>query len=203
MITFEILQNLLIVFNLIVVLFIVDKVLKLKNCDKTIKLISKNLDFISEVHKKCKPTDLSNFVKMYSGLQSISKISESFYVSLFKYDFSKTYVTLKLQLSIKNGIEIVNTSFIDEMPATSNSFSIEVMKSSGFCNMDIDDLKKCSLKVYTTVKSYDVKKIYYKNIEKNGTKLGYISLLYNDDYELDEQQKEEISRISQDIVGLF
>lgn len=203
MITFEIFQNLFVVFNLVIILLIFHKIIKLNDCAKNIKLLNKNLDFIAEIHENQNLRKLRNFVELYSKLQSISKISESYYVSLFKYDFSKTYITLELLLSIKNGVEIVDKSPINKMPATSNLFNIEIMKSTGFCVMSIDKMKEIGPKLYSIINPYGIKNIWYKNIEKNGIILGYVSLLYKDDYELDEQQKEEITRISQETIDLF
>jgi len=145
-------------------------------------------------------------VELYSEVQTILKISESSSISLFRYDYTKSYITLHFIFSINKKGEIFHESFMDKLPATSNMLNLEILKSNGedLYDFKIESIKDIDMKAYQMLKYREIQKIYFRNIKKDiNSPLGYIAFSYKDDYEIDENQREEIMRITTKISELL
>ncbi len=191
-------QNFVIFINLMIIVYMFIKFAKCKSCEQTITILNKNVDLLNSVHRKQYSNDLKKMIELYSEVQTILKVSNSSFISLFRYDYSKTYITLHFMFSVNDGGEIMHESYLDKLPATSNLLNLKILKSNcdGLCNLKTDSFKDVDVKIYQILKYRNIEKTYYKNINKNSnTPLGYIAFSYQDDYELDDRQREEILRI--------
>ena len=136
----NIIQSIFILINLLIIIVIFLKLIKYKNCGQVIAILNKNLDLLDNIYKRKCVSDLSNMIKLYSEVQTILKISESSSISLFKYNYSKKYLTLHFMFSINKNGEISHESYLDKLPATSNILNLEILKSENLTNITIDKL---------------------------------------------------------------
>lgn len=203
MLIIHIIEAILILFNLVfIILFISRKF----NCDKIIDTLNSNIDLLNAIYEKQHSNDLRKMIELYSEVQTIMKLTEAHYISLFKYDFSKKYVVLHFMFSINKTGEIIHESYLDKLPATSNMLSLEILKSNdeGLHSLTVDDVKEVDMKAYQLLKYRNIEKMYFKNITKNANSpAGYLSFSYNYDYKLNEQQEEETLRILKKISDLI
>lgn len=201
----HILQNLIIFINLIILIYIFLKYDRCNTCEQTLKILNKNLDLLNSVYQKQYSNDLKKMVELYSEVQTILKISESSHITLFRYDYTKTYITLHFMFCINKNGEIIHDSYLDKLPATSNLLNLEILKSSDndLYYLKSESLKDIDAKIYQILKYNNVERIYYRNIKRDKEPLGYIAFSYENDYELDDRQREEIMRIISKISGLL
>jgi hypothetical protein len=164
-----------------------------------IKILSKNVDFLTEYYKKQEIILLKNTIQLYSQFQIILKISKCDYVSFFKYDFSKRYIMIHFLLSVDDKGTIVQESVLDNLPATSNLLTLNIMKTDDkdLYSIKTSALKEKNEKTYEMIESRGIKKIYYQNVFKDKENpLGFVSISYkNEDYIISEDDKKEILRI--------
>jgi len=175
--------------------------------DELIKVLSKNIDFLTEFQKKQEIVHLKNTIKLYSQFQVILKISKCDYISFFKYDYSKRYVVLHFLLSIDEKGSIIQESMLDKLPATSNLLTLNILNSDGtdLHSISINNIKENDIKVYQIMKYRGVSKLYYQNVFKEEENpLGFISISYKDEnYEIPECDKVEILRIIEKIKSFL
>jgi len=202
----NILQNFAIFVNLILISFMYIKFIRSKRCELAIKFLNKNLDLLYEVYRKQYSNDLKKMVELYSEIQTILKISESSSISLFRYNYAKSYIILQFMFCVNKNGEIQHQSFMDKLPATSNMLNLEILKSdsNNLHNLKTEIIKDVDMKAYQLLKHRGVEKIYFRNIRKNeSSPLGYVVFSYQNDYEIDDSQREEIMRITTKISELL
>lgn len=197
----------LLILNLTIIsLMIAKKFLFCKNCDKVIRTLDANLDLLNLVYEKQHHGDLRKMIELYSNVQMILKLTESSFISLFRYDYSKKYIILHFMFSINKTGEIIHESYLDNLPATSNMLNLEIMKSSEdkLHTLFVDDIKDVDIKIYQNMRVRNIHKIYFKNL-MNGidSPIGYVSFCYENDYILDEHQQEETLRLMKKISDLL
>jgi len=174
--------------------------------DQTLEILNKNVDLLNSVYRKQHSNDLKKMVELYSEVQTILKISNSSLISLLRYDYSKRYITLQFMFSINGSGEIVHESRLDKLPATSNILNLKILESE--CNnlydLKTEEIKDIDPKTYQLLKSCGIEKVFFRNIRKcESSPLGYIAFSYNEDYEIDDRQREEIMRITTKISQLL
>lgn len=171
---------------------------KFKSYEQTLGVLNKNVDLLNVLYNKQYKDNLKNMIELYSEVQTILKISEASFISLFKYDYSKRYITLHFMFSINKHGEIIHESFLNKLPVTSNILNLKILNSNeGIHSITLEEIKDIDKKIYQFIKYRDIEKIYFKNLKINEkSPLGYISFSYNNEYEIDDRQIEEISRIS-------
>ena len=195
-----------ILLNFILITYMLIKYVRCSSCDKTLEILNKNVDLLNSIYRKQHSNDLKKMVELYSEAQTILKISESSFISLFRYDYTRRYVTLHFLFSINGSGEIMHESYLDKLPATSNLLNLEILKSSSddLYELRTETIKEVDVKLYEMLKYYGINKLYFRNITKCvETPSGYIAFSYKDDYELDESQREEILRIISKISELL
>lgn len=178
-----------------------------KVSDDLIKILNKNVEFLTEFSRKQETIQLKNTIKLYSQFQVILKISNCDFISFFKYDYSKRYIVLHFLLSIDDKGTIVQESMLDKLPATSNLLTLNIINSD---DTDLHSIKASEIrekddKVYQIMKYRGISKIYYQNLFKDKENpLGFISLSYKDEnFDLPEADKIEILRIIEKIKSFL
>jgi len=208
----HIFEDFIIFSNLILIIYIILKYIRCgkfncNNNDITLDILNKNMDILNILYKKQYSKDLKKMIDLYSEVQTILKISDSSFISLFKYNYSKSYVLLDFMFSINKGGEIIHESYLDKLPATSNMLSLEILKSKSddLSYLITEDIKSVDMKVYQLLKYRNIEKTYFRNIIRKGNDLplGYIAFTYDNLYELDDIQREEILRITSKISDLL
>lgn len=201
----HIFQYFAILINFILFIFMYIKINKNNTCDKTIKTLNRNFDLIDSLYKKQNSDNFKKMVELYSQVQTILKISECSLIALFRYDYIQTRIKLNFLFSINQKGEILHESYLDNLPATCNKLNMEIMKSS---DDELSDLTlgtlKDDTKIYQLLKYRNIEKIYFKNINRHSDNpLGYVAFSYENNYVLDDVQREEILRILNKISDLL
>ncbi len=192
----HIIQNIIISINLIGIFIIFIKMSKNRTIKYDVNLLNKNIEVLSNIYNKQNCDDLKNTIELYTEVETILKVSKSSEISLIKYNYSKTYITLDFLFSINDKGELTHDDYLNNLPATSNILNLRILKSEG-----LDNIKSNDLNMHYHYN--DIGRIYFKNIEKEKIPLGYIVFTYLEDYDIDEQQQEEINRISIKISKLL
>lgn len=168
-----------------------------------LKIISKNVDFLIDFYKKQEVTYLKNTIELYSQFQIILKISKCDFISFFKYDYSKRYVVLHFILSVDEKGTIIQESMLDNLPASSNLLTLNIMKSDDkdLYSITTKELKDKNIKSYEVMEYREIKNIYYQNIFNNKENpLGFVTISYkNENYVIPDSDKIEILRIIEKI----
>lgn len=163
------------------------------------EILSKNVDFLLEYHKKKEIKELKNSIQLYTKFQIISKISKCNYVSFFRYDYSKRFVTLDFLLTINSNGCIIQESALDKLPMSGCLLTLNILnsKKDNFYTLYANDLKDKHNHIHTAMLNKEISKIYYHNVYKDNTNpFGIILISYKDDnVELLEDDKNEILRI--------
>ena len=201
----HLIQNIIIFFNFALIIFIFIKIFRYKTCEQSLVILNKNIDLLGKIFIKQHSNDLKKMIELYSEVQTILKISEASFINLFRYVYSKKYILLHFMFSINKNGEIVHESYLDKLPITSNMLNLEILKSGDcLCDIKVDHIKELDIKAYQFIKNRNIEKIYFKNIIKDvDFPAGYISLSYQNDYILDDVQREEINRIITKISELL
>jgi hypothetical protein len=165
-----------------------------KTCNDIRDLNSK-FTLMNIEHKEQRLIDLKKELRIFTQIQNILKISNALYVSIFKYQYNKTYLSLNFLFTLKNDGSIIYDSYLDKLPVTSNILNLKILDSDRLNSILIDELKLIDTDMYKLHKYKKIEKLYFKTIKRTDRHLGYLSLSYKDEYEIDEQQKEEIERI--------
>lgn len=119
----------LFVIVFLVILIYLRQIRHKKLSDDLIKVLSKNVDFLTDFYHRQEIVSLKNTIQLYSQFQVLLKISKCDYISFFKYDFTKRYVTLHFILSIDDRGFIVQESMLDKLPVTSNLLTLSIIKT--------------------------------------------------------------------------
>jgi hypothetical protein len=178
-----------------------------KVTDDFIKILNKNVDFLTELSRKQETIQLKNTIKLYSQFQVILKISKCDYISFFKYDYSKRYVILHFLLSTDEKGSIIQESMLDKLPATSNLLTLNIINSddTDLHSINASEIREKDDKVYQIMKYRNISKMYYQNIFKDmDNPLGFIALSYIDEnFIIPEADKIEILRIIEKIKSFL
>jgi len=194
---YYIIQVLIILFNLSAIIYIFLKLeSKYNTCNRSIRMLSTKHNLLKLLYRKQTLHNMKKMIDLHRELQSILKISKSSYISLFKYNYTKRYITLNFLFSINNNDEIIYENYLNELPATSNTLNLKILKSDGLDNIDSVGLNKIS-------QYSDIKKMYFKNIKKNSVSVGYVAFSYLSDYQVDFEQRREIEKITNKISELL
>jgi hypothetical protein len=191
--------------SIIIVLYILayfKQIRQNKSYTGLIEILSKNVDFLLEYHKKKEILELKNSIQLYTKFQIISKISKCDCVSFFKYDYSKRVVILDFVLGINSNGNIIQNSSLDKMPITSFLFTLNILKldNNKLYSLRTEELKNKNIHLHTAIASKGINKIYYKNVYKEDKPFGIILISYeNENIELENDDQTEILRIIDNI----
>jgi len=104
------------------------KFTKTRTGESTLKFFNKNVELLTKMYNKQYSQDLKKTIELYAESQTILKVSESSYITLFRYDYSKSYILLELIFSMGFNGELIHDSYLDKLPATSNRLNLEILK---------------------------------------------------------------------------
>ena len=184
--------------------------IKLKNCKITSKnlsmIINKNEVLIDRIYKNCEVIKLKNNIELFSNIQIISKISKANYISFFKYNYSKKYVSLDFIFSVDDKGMVVKNSILDEIPVSDGLLSMDIMRhNKNLDYIDIDTIKNRNTSIFNILLTKGINKIYYQNIFKNDNlPFVFVVFSYNTyDYIIERIDRIEICRILEESKSLF
>lgn len=188
--------------SIIIILYIlayIKQIRQSKSYTGLVEILSKNIDFLLEYHKKKEVIELKNSIQLYTQFQIISKISHCDYVSFFKYDYSNRVVILNFLLTINNKGCIIQECDLDKMPMTGSLLSLKLLNADNkkIYSLHINELKNKNTHLHTIIINKGINKIYYQNVYKTDSKpFGIVLISYKDEkFELLEDDKSEILRI--------
>jgi hypothetical protein len=187
--------------SIIIVLYILayfKQIRQNKSYTGLIEILSKNVDFLLEYHKKKEILELKNSIQLYTKFQIISKISKCDHICFFKYDYSSRVIILDYVLGISNNGNIIQYSSLDKMPITGFLFTLNILKldNNKLYSFRTEELKNKNIHLHTAIASKELNKIYYKNVYKEDKPFGIILISYKDEnFELENDDQTEILRI--------
>lgn len=191
--------------SIIIVLYILayfKQIRQNKSYTGLIEILSKNVDFLLEYHKKKEILELKNSIQLYTKFKIISKISKCDHICFFKYDYSSRVIILDYVLGISNNGNIIQYSSLDKMPITSFLFTLNILKldNNKLYSLRTEELKNKNIHLHTAIASKGINKIYYKNVYKEDKPFGIILISYeNENIELENDDQTEILRIIDNI----
>jgi len=195
-----------IILMLVLVIYIKQQTYK-KNSDGLIRILSNNVQFLTDLHRKQEVIDLKKAIDLYSQFQIILKISKCDYVTFFKYDYSKRHILLHFILSIDINGKIIHTDALDKMPLTANLSMLTILKSddNDLYPLLLNEIEEKNYYMFKSIKNRGINTIFYQNIIKNKeTPIGFISLGYkSENYIIPQEDKVEILRIIEKIKSLI
>jgi len=197
--------ELIIIFSIIIIRYSIN--IYNSNYNKLLFFLSKNIENIV----KYKSDNYINMLRMSSLLfhncQKIIQVSKSEFMTYFKYDYSKGYITLNFLFTInKKGLYVDNLSTFD-LPLSSNIITSKLLKcDNNFNSLYIDDIKDYNdaKDIYIELKKRNINKIYYKNLytdiytklkESSSNRVGLFMISYTDDHIMTEDEQSSIMNI--------
>lgn len=148
--------------------------------------------------------EISNTIEFYEKFSYILKISNADFIALFKYDYSKRYITTNFILSLDKNNNINYYTEHGVLPVTINEVSLKILNSD---NSDVHELYMSDLQNNPiSLRSIYKKtfKLYWQNIfKKNINPIGYIVLAYENEYKISEKDKELITDFIKKIAILL
>lgn len=178
-----------------------------KNSDQLIDILSKNVEFLTELYKKQEVINLKKSIDLYSQFQIILKISKCDYVSFFKYDYSSRYIILHFILSIDSNGSIIQMNLLDNLPVTANLSILNILKSddNDLYLLSPSEIEGKNDDLFGHLTEHGINTIYYQNVFKSKENpLGFISLAYkNEKHILPKDDKIEILRIIEKMKSLI
>jgi len=201
--------DILFVIVIITLVYIVHiKVVKCrKNSEGLIKILTINIEFLDSYYKRREIDQLKKSITLYSTLKIIMNISNCDYVSLYRYNYSKSFMLLSFLVSIDKNSDVLEHSDVDNLPVTSNKIILNILNNHNkneLSSLTIDDVKSDEY-VCGILNSHEINKIQYTNIlnDKNSPE-GFILLSYKDkNYKMNSGGESEVLRISEKLKYLI
>ena len=196
----HILISLLFVIFSVVIIYLSFKIYfnKMKFHKDLLSLLSKNNEILNNFERNRKGEEIKDNIQLYSHIKICSKISKSDYVTLYKYDYSKSNIDIDFLMLVDDNGRNINKSIFDNKMIMSDLIISDIIKCK---NIDfqynyLDDIDNEENKLlYLSLYDKNITKIYYKNIFKSDeiNPVGFIIFYYKDaDYVLLEDDKDDI-----------
>lgn len=200
----DIVINIFITLVIIVFIIIIKKIYNKhkKNYNVLIDFLSRNIEILAYHEKNDYVNMMRKSSKLFSYCQSILKTVSCDYMTFFKYDYSRGYISLDFLFTMNKEGTLIDNSLLDNLPVTSTIMCTKVLRSDNQLNfLYIDDIKE-SEELYCAFKERNIYKIYYKNLyndKGDGTldclseRLGFFFIAYTDDYIMSEDDKDDVT----------
>lgn len=187
-------------FTVLILIYLYRKMSTLcdKKSKKFISLLNKHETMLNECKRKNKISKLKKSITLYDKLLFILKISDAKCVSIFKYDYSRTYIMFNFLLTIEKNGEILDRDITKKLPISSHTVMLDILKSKNNNIEPIDISNEPEI-------LENINKIYYRNLFKDEKYPdSFIVLTYdNPNYEISEENKTQIDNIIHDIPNFI
>jgi len=164
-----------------------------KNYSTLFEFISRNIDFLTYHENIQYMNMLKETGTLFSYYQRISSDLNFNYMSFFKYDYTKGYISLDFLFTMNNSGKLIDDRVLDELPVTSSKIATTILRSDkDFNYIYLDDIKSLNHNkdIYNIFKERSVHKIYYKKIYNEVDRLGFFFVTYTEEHTMsDDEQK--------------